>query len=293
MKLLKHPIFWFVFLTILGSVMLSFSIGRLPLAIALFEHELDKARAAAALKETLPVPEQSTEEFRIRESRPLQARLSLDRHKSKVGIEEAGDDSGQQPEAISLTHHVQHLEHLVSESLYGKVFVNDWMDTIAEFVQFPLSPVPVENWRDESEEAFQFLIGEKDLEAYLTIDKEDGRIGLRVEDRSAKLIEGVYRRGSELCMYFGRGDGGELQDYSLQSYAKLSLGVNRRNGIEAYKGSFKEGIIYQDGQAFQFGIVDGKPVKFDDPCTGDLTIDQSRVELLYGRIQALLGELNK
>lgn len=210
----------------------------------------------------------------------------------------AGVESGRTPSALSQQTII--LEHQVVESLSGNVDPNGWMDTIAEFVQFPLSPVPVENWRDDSVEIYEFLIGDEHAKAYFEIDKEDqGNFAIRVEAANSQLIRGLYRRASEVSIHFKRMEGDGIQSAAIQSYCKVAIGRNRKAGIEASKGTFSEGVIYHydassgGHSCFQTGIQDGKPIKIEGECKGDLNIDLERVRLLNDRVTMLLGELGK
>lgn len=213
---------------------------------------------------------------------------------------QAGIESGQQPEAI-LQAEVLLLEHQVVESLSGKVNLNLWMDTIAEFVQFSLNPIAVENYADDSVEAFEFLIGEEGIHAYLEIDKEEaGRVSIRVESGHNSIVQGLYRACQSLIFVaYRKGENDALTGMALQSYSPIALGKSRRAGIEAYKGIFPEGAIfhytYKTGKSYCFltEIKDAYPRKKQGECSGDLEIDLSRVSLLNERISQLLQEIEK
>lgn len=207
-------------------------------------------------------------------------------------VPEAAGDS--QPKAI-LAQETLHLEHLVSESLHGKINVNAALDLIAEFAQFELNPLPVEGWRDPDVEVFEFLIGSEDVHAQIEISKdpEGHRSGIRIVSSANSFSVGAFRRGHEIIAYFDNSEDGRLSGFSLQLYAKVLLGESRRKGVECYRGEFREGVIFANNQAFQFGIKDGKPVRFDDPCTGDLNLDPERVRLLWNRIQMLKSDVGQ
>lgn len=229
----------------------------------------------------------------------LVATRAVGQKASPPDIESGGE--GSNPSDSRSSNHFADISnmvgHQVVESLSGNVNPDLWMDIIAEFVQFPINPEPVADWRDESVTAYPFLIGESNVQAYLIQDKEDPlQTSLRVESVSDRLEAGAYRRYASLSIHFGPVlPDGTPESYALQSYGPVALGRNRRAGIETYKGRFAEGAIYQrlaDGQAhcFRTGIEDGRPVKLEGNCKVDLNLDSMRVKLLFDRVQMLLEE---
>ena len=206
----------------------------------------------------------------------------------------------------------------VDISLDGIVEINRLIDQLTLIAELPIDSEVDYDFEDSDAVAYKVLGTPDGMDAHFLVGLEsferDGKrfkayeLEVQIGGDDVTFERGAMREGPRVRMLMDFDEDGNPGMMGLVATRRVSLGLSRQAGINAYEGEYVNGISYkgsatipEDNMSETFGVQNGRVVtsvtspsysNSIKPLLGDVMIEPEKARLLFSHLQSNFSSLS-